>query len=114
MPILAKYYIENHKIEVVKTFFGKEKVLLNGTAVSEHSSNSSSEHQFKIGKNRFKISKRNGQDAEKMNTFEIRKNGSPIALINIESQTSSQMFLLIIVVGLGCGFLIGVLLYNIF
>lgn len=112
MAKLATYYIENHKIEIIKTLFGKEKVLLNGTTVSENTSGATTEHQFIIDKNRYQISQRERSDAEKMNAFEILKNGSPIALINIESQTSIKIFVLIIAIGLGLGFMVGVLAYN--
>lgn len=112
MTTLATYYIDNHKIEIIKTIFGKEKVLLNGSKVSEKSSDDQSSHQFNIGQNRYKISQRPNSDAEKMNAFEVLKNESPIALVNIESQTSIKLFLLIIAIGLGCGFMIGILVYN--
>ena len=112
MAKLATYYIENHKIEIVKTLFGKEKVLLNGTTVSEKTSAAIAGHQFEIDKNRYRISKRERSAAEKMNAFEILKNGSPIALVNIESQTSIMIFMLIIAIGLGLGFMVGVLVYN--
>ncbi len=113
MAKLATYYIENHKIEVVKTLFGKEKVLLNGTKVSEKTSGDTNEHHFEIVGHRYKILQRESSQADKMNAYEILKNGSPIALINIESQTSVQMYLLIVVVGLGLGFMVGVLVYNV-
>ncbi len=109
---LATYYIENYKIEVVKTVFGKEKVLLNGTKVSEKTSGDTTEHHFEIAGNRYKISQRNSSQSEKMNAYEILKNGSPIALINIESQTSLQIFVLIVAIGLGLGYMVGVLVYN--
>ena len=112
MAKLATYYVENHKIEVIKTLFGKEKVLLNGMTVSKKTSGGTSAHQFVIDENRFRISKRQGLDAEKMNAFEILKNGSPIALINIEPQTSLRIVVLIIAIGLGLGFMVGILVYN--
>ncbi|MGB6152427.1 MAG: hypothetical protein WBG48_10570 [Pricia sp.] len=112
MAKLATYYIENHKIEIIKTLFGKEKVLLNGITVSEKPSGATTDHQFIIDKNRFRISKREPSAAEKMNAFEILRNGSPIALINIESQTSIKIFMLIIAIGVGLGFMVGVLVYN--
>ena len=112
MPVVATYYIENHKIEVVKTWLGKEKVLLNGSKVSEKSATDTQAHSFQIGNNRFKINKREREDAEKMNAYEILKNEAPIALINIEKQSATKMFILIIAVGLGCGFIIGVLVFN--
>lgn len=112
MPVVATYYIENHKIEVVKTWLGKEKVLLNGSKVSEKSANDTQAHSFQIDGNHYKINKRPREDAKKMNAYEILKNEAPIALINIEKQSATKMFILIIAVGLGCGFIIGVLVFN--
>ncbi|WP_373519945.1 hypothetical protein [Pricia sp.] len=113
MAKLATYYIENHKIEVVKTVFGKEKVLLNGTKVSEKTARVTSEHHFEIAGHRYKISQRDSSQSEKMNAYEILRNGSPIALMNIESQTSIKIFVLIVAIGLGLGFMVGVLVYNV-
>jgi len=94
--------------------FGKEKVLLNGTQISEKASGDTTEHHFEIAGNRYKISQRDSSQSEKMNAYEILKNGSPIALINIESQTSIKIFVLIVAIGLGLGFMVGVLVYNLF
>ncbi|MGB7393516.1 MAG: hypothetical protein WA913_03885 [Pricia sp.] len=112
MPKLATYYIENYKIEVVRTFFGKERIFVNGTQVSEKSKDSNGKHLFVIDENRYQITQREASQAEKLNAFEILKNGSPIALVNIESENSVKMLLIIVAVGLGCGFMIGVLIYN--
>lgn len=112
MAKLATYYIKNHKIEVVKSLFGKERVLLNGAQVSEKTSGDMAEHHLDIGGNRYKIVQRHSSLSEKMNAYEISKNGSPIALINIESQTSIKIFVLIVAIGLGLGFMVGVLVYN--
>lgn len=92
--------------------FGKEKVLLNGTKVSEKTFGDTTEHHFEIAGNRYKISQRDSSQSEKMNAYEILKNGSPVALINIESPTSLQMYILILVIGLGLGYMVGVLVYN--
>lgn len=92
--------------------FGKEKVLLNGTQISEKTSGDMTEHHFEIAGHRYKISQRDSSLSEKMNAYEILKNGFPIALINIESQTSIKIFVLIVAIGLGLGFMVGVLVYN--
>lgn len=110
----ALYYVENYKIEVVKTFFGMEKVLLNGKKVSEKHMKTGAEHTFTIANNKYKIVQREASSAKKMNAYEIRKNGTPMALINAVSNNSLQMFLLIVTVGLGCGFLFGMMLYKMF
>lgn len=113
MAKLATYYIENHKIEVVKTLFGKERVLLNGTKVSEKTSGNTAKHNFEIAGHRYKILQRDSSQSEKMNAFQILKNGTPIALVNIESQTSIKILVLIVAIGLGLGFMVGVLVYNV-
>ncbi|SDE10737.1 hypothetical protein SAMN05421636_103267 [Pricia antarctica] len=112
MAKLATYYIENHKIEVVKTLFGKEKVLLNGTQISEKTSGDTTQHHFEIAGHRYTISQRDSSQSEKMNAYQILRNESPIALINIESQTSIKILVLIVAIGLGLGFMVGVLVYN--
>lgn len=114
MPRRALYYVENHKIEILKTFFGKEKVLLNGKKVSEKVAEVGTQHTFMINQNNYRIAPRESLQAQKMSTYEIRKDGAPVALVNSVAQNSIQMFVLIIVVGLGSGFIFGVLLYNFF
>ena len=110
----ALYYVDNHKIEIVKTLFGKEKVFLNGKTISEKAIETGVQHTFAINKNKYRITRRYGLHAEKMNPYEIRKNGSPVALVDAAQRNSTQMFVIIIVVGLGSGFIFGVLLYNLF
>ncbi len=110
----ALYYIENHKIEVVNTFLGKEKILLNGVTVSEKSFNVGISHTFSIGKNQYRISQRDKSYSKRGNMFEIRKNGMPLSLVNLRPQTSTQLLILVIVMGLGFGFTFGLLFYNLF
>lgn len=114
MPKRAIYYVENHKIEIVKTLFGKEKVLLNGKKVSEKAAKESREHTFTINQNSYRIAQRKGSQADKMNTYEIQKDNLPVALMNVVQQNSMQMLVLIIAVGLGSGFIFGILLYKMF
>jgi hypothetical protein len=106
------YYIENHKIEVVNTFFGKEKVLLNGKTISEKPSRIGAIHKFSIGKNEYRISQRDYSSQKEGNFFEIRRNGMPISLINLWPRTSTQLLILVVIMGLGFGFTLGILLYN--
>ncbi len=114
MVICAMYYIENHKIEVVSTFLGKEKILLNGKTVSEKSSSIGTSHTFTIGKNEYRIAQRDKSYRKRGNIFEIRKNGMPVSLVNIRPKTSTQLLFLVIVMGLAFGFTLGVLCYNLF
>ncbi|MDB2606473.1 hypothetical protein N9Y48_01705 [Zobellia sp.] len=109
----ALYYIDNHKIEVVHTIFGKEKVLLNGNTVSKKINQGKVEHTFTIGENRYWIAQRDTSYNKKLNRFEVRKNGSPISLVNMLShKPSNQIFLIVILCGLGSGFIIGVIIYK--
>ena len=112
MTTLAKYYVENNKIVVLKTFFGREKVLVNGVAVSNKSVKENALHHFSIEKDKYQIAHREALQAEKMNTFEIVKNGMPIALVDRASNNSFQILIMVVAVGLGCGFMIGILVYT--
>ncbi|MFS4493599.1 hypothetical protein [Maribacter sp. 2308TA10-17] len=114
MAICAMYYIENHKIEVVSTFLGKEKILLNGKTVSEQNSNIGSSHTFTIGKNEYRIAQRDKTYQKRGSIFEVRKNGMPISLVNIRPKTSTQLFVMVIIMGLAFGFTLGILFYNLF
>lgn len=108
------YYIENHKIEVVNTFFGKEKVLLDGKTVSEQPSRVGTIHKFSIGKNDYRIAQRDYSSQKEGNFFEVRRNGMPVSLINLWPRTSTQLLILVIIMGLGFGFTVGILFYNLF
>jgi len=112
MPKLALYYVDNHKIEIVKTFFGKEKVVLNGRTISEKAAKNSTEHTFSINQNNYRITRRKGSQAIKMNAYEVFKDSSPIALTNVVQQSATEIFLLIIAIGIGCGFIFGLFIYK--
>ena len=114
MAKCAMYYIENHKIEVVNTFLGKEKILLNGTTVSEKSASVGTSHTFSIGKNQYRIAQRDKSYRKGGNLFEVRKNGAPLSLVNLRPQTSTQLLILVVLMGLGFGFTLGLLFYNLF
>jgi len=114
MAIAAMYYIENHKIEVVSTFLGKEKILLNGRTVSEKASTIGTAHTFTIGKNEYRIAQRDKTYKKGGGIFEVRKNGMPISLVNIRPKASTQLLILVIVMGLAFGFTLGILFYNLF
>lgn len=112
MAKCAMYYIDNHKIEVVITIFGKEKILLNGRKVSEKPADIGTTHTFSIGKNEYRISQRDKTYRKRGNVFEIRRNGMPISLVNLLPQSSTQLLILVIIMGLGFGFTLGILFYN--
>lgn len=115
MPRLALYYVENHKIEIVHTYFGKERVLLNGNKISESDIKSRTPHIFKVDKQKYRITRRDYDKVGKMNSYEIQKDGAPVALINVEQQNSSFIIVLIILVGgVGCGYLFGAFVYQLF
>ena len=112
MPRLALYYVDNHKIEVVKTLLGKQKVLLNGKTVSEKSKDDKTQHFFVINQSNYRIVPRERKQADKMNTYEVFKDSSPIVLVNAVQKNPSKIFLLIIAIGLGSGFIFGVFIYK--
>ncbi|MBC6999731.1 hypothetical protein [Cytophaga sp. FL35] len=114
MPRLALYYVENHRIEIVKTLLGKEQVLLNGMKISEAKWEHATKHYFSVNRNKYRIGRRDSSKADKMNTYEIHKDGAPVALINVEQQSSSFIIVLIILVGVGCGYLFGAFVYQLF
>ncbi|QLG46017.1 hypothetical protein [Costertonia aggregata] len=108
----AMYYVDNYKIEIVNTIFGKEKVLLNGIKVSEKPTRARYEHNFSVGKNQYQIVQ-NKAHGRKGNLFEIKRNNVPVSLVNLLPQTSTQLLFLLIIMGLGIGFLIGKVLFKI-
>lgn len=110
----AQYYVDNHKIEIIDTFFGKEKILVNGKEVSVQSTDRAVEHIFHIDKDKYRIIKRDSSKADKMYIYHIIRNEAPVVLVDIRKKNTSQMFLLIIAIGLGCGFIFGVLLFHLF
>ncbi|WP_209402039.1 hypothetical protein [Pseudozobellia sp. WGM2] len=114
MPRLALYYVENHKIEIVKTFLGKEKVLVNGAKISEKKSMNGVQHVFILNKNKFRIVRRHQSKVGSMNTYEIHKDEVPVALINVEQNKANHILILIIIVGIGCGYLFGAFVYQLF
>lgn len=114
MAICAMYYIENHKIEVVNTLLGKEKILLNGKMISKKSATIGTSHTFTIGGNEYRIAQRDKTYKRRGSIFEIRKNGMPVSLVNIHPKTSTQLLILVIIMGLAFGFTLGILMYNLF
>jgi hypothetical protein len=114
MALCALYFIENHKIEVVSTLLGKEKIRLNGKTVSNKSIHIGSSHNFVIGENEYRIAQSDKSYQKRASIFEVRKNGMLIPLVNISTKTSTQLLIMIIIMGLAFGFTFGVLVYNIF
>ncbi len=112
MEKCAMYFIENQKIEVISTFYGKEMVLLNGVQVSEKSPGVKASHIFTIGENEYTISQ-GGCGAKKQgNGFVICKNGEAISLVNFMPQTSTQLFIFMVLTGFGFIFILSFLLYR--
>lgn len=107
------YYIDNYKIEVVNTMFGKEKVLLNGVKVSEKPKKEAKTHNFSIGKNNYQIFQNTKNFSKNRNVFEVRRNDVPVSLVNLLPQSSTQLLVLLVIMGLGLGFVIGKVLFKI-
>lgn len=108
----AEYYVENHKIEIYDSFFGKEKVYLNGRKISESKSTLRRSHQFNIKDNAYTISPKMIPSSTNIKYFEVYKNGAPLTLVNFIDTNSRGIFVLVIVIGLIVGFIIGLYLYE--
>ncbi len=108
----AEYYIENCKIEVFNNPLGSEKIFLNGRKVSEKRNKGGVTHKFSIGDIQYKI-----EHHEKLRFFRpyesrIKKNGQPISLINFLSNDSKFILFFVVIIGLGVGFILGRLIYQ--
>lgn len=114
MAISAMYYIDNHKIEVVNTLLGKEKVLINGKMVSKKSCTIGTLHKFEIGNNEYQIGQRDKTYKKRGSIFEVRKNGMPVTLVNIRPKSSTQLLVMVIIMGLAFGYGLGILIYNLY
>lgn len=110
----AEYYIEDHKLEVFDSSFGREEILLNGNKISERKSFFGKQHHFKIKNNEYTIRPKWSITEPKWKYFVVRKNGKPLTLVNLMAQDSKGLLFLIVLLGLGLGFLMGIYLYQLF
>ncbi|WP_339712066.1 hypothetical protein [uncultured Kriegella sp.] len=109
----AEYYIENHKIEVYNSSFGKERILLNGNEISKKKSVFGKHHQFKIKNNEYTIRPKLSITEPQGRYFEVCKNGTPLTLVNFTTQNSRGLLYLLVFIGLGIGYLLGIYLFDV-
>ena len=108
----AEYYLDNHKVEVFNSLFGKVTVVLDGTTISEKYALFGSEHFFTLNNNAYslmlgvKIAQIRGRSVE------IRKNGLPIPMEDHFSLNTVRVYMLTVVLGLSLGFLLGLSIYR--
>ncbi|MDB4292371.1 hypothetical protein N9954_03130 [Maribacter sp.] len=110
----AEYYLDNHKVEIYATLFGKELVLVNNRPISELKSSTKKPHRFKLGNNTYDISSKLHIGGPSGKAFEVYKNGEELVLVNFKSQSSKSLLFLIIVLGLAFGYIVGMYLYQLY
>lgn len=108
----AEYYIENYKIEIFNSLFGKERVLLNGKKVSEKKSKKGLEHEFNVGSSQYRIEPQGKATIFLHQNFKVKKDGESVLLVNFLSHDSKKVLFFVVIVGLGIGFIVGRLLYD--
>ena len=108
----AEYYLENHKIEIFSSFFGKEKILVNNKPVSELNSSIRRPHRFRLGNNNYDVSSKLHIAEPSGKEFRFRKNGKALSLVNLKSQSSKVLLLLIVALAISFGFFLGTYLYR--
>ena len=105
---VVRYYDKNHKIEVHKPLFGKEKVLINGIVYFKNRG-SHREYVSRTSKKEYSISIDNGSEES---SFEVKNNGDPVPSVNNGSNTSLFLLSCVIIGGLSFGFSFGFVCHN--
>ena len=108
----AEYYLDNHKIEIYASFFGKEQVLVNNKPISELRSSVNNPHRFKLGNNTYDINSKLHIAGPSGKAFEVYKNGEELTLVNFKSQSSKSLLFLIIALGISFGYIVGIYVYQ--
>ncbi|QCX01104.1 hypothetical protein FGM00_13630 [Aggregatimonas sangjinii] len=108
----AEYYLDNHKVEIYATLFGKEVVMVNNKPISELKSSARKSHHFKLGNNTYDIRSKLNIAGPSGKAFEIYKNGEELTLVNFKVQSSRSLLFLIIVLGIALGYIVGIYLYQ--
>lgn len=108
----AEYYVDNHKIEIHSSFFGKELVVVNNKPISERKSSIKDPHRIQLGNNSYDINAKLHITGPSGKAFEIYKNGKELSLINFKSQSSKPLLFFIIALGLVFGFFVGLYIYQ--
>ena len=108
----AEYYLDNHKIEIFASLFGKEVILVNNKPISELKSSAKEPHRFKLGKNTYDVNSKIHFAGPSGKSFVVSKNGEELTLVNFETQSSKSLLFLIIVLGIAFGYIVGIYLYQ--
>ena len=108
----AEYYLDNHKIEIHYSLFGTEWVLVNGRKISEQRFNRKKPHRFVLGKNTYDIFSRLAIAGPSGRDFDVFKNGNALSLVNFRTDGSKALLYLTVVLGMGCGYVLGSFLYQ--
>jgi len=108
----AEYYLDNRKIEVFNSIYGKVMVFLDGNKISEKYAIFGSEHFFTLNGNNYSLVLGVNIIQVKGRSFEIRKNGIPIPLNEHFTLNTIRIFVLTIILGLALGFLLGISIYE--
>ena len=108
----AEYYLDNHKIEIYATLFGKEMILVNNKPVSELKSSTKRAHRFKLGDNTYDVSSKLRIAGLSRKVFEVHRNGEELTLVNFKAQNSKALLFLIVVIGVAFGYVVGIYLYQ--
>jgi len=110
----AEYYLDNHKIEIYSTFFGKELVVVNNSTISERKSSTKDPHRFTLGNNSYDINSKLNITGPTGKTFEVYKNGEEMTLFNFKSQSSKSLLFLIVILGIAFGYVVGMYLFQMY
>ncbi|WP_430907702.1 hypothetical protein [Maribacter sp. 2-571] len=108
----AEYYLDNHKIEIHYSFFGKEIISINGNKISERRSAVKKPHRFSVGKNTYDIHSKLDIAGPSGRDYSIYKNGIQLSLVNFKSNNSKALLSLIVVLGVATGYTLGLFLYQ--
>jgi len=118
---LVRCVPHHKKVKLKKHSYGNMRYVLHwkpqnwgGKYHFRKNSNIGTSHTFSIGKNEYRIAQRDKSYRKRGSIFEVRKNGMPVSLVNIRPKTSTQLLILVVIMGLAFGFTIGVLFYNLF
>ncbi len=108
----AEYYLDNHKIEIHYSFFGNERIFINGDKISERPLSVKKPHRFVLGGNKYDIFSKLDIAGPSGRDYEIYKNGMVLSLVNFKSNNSKALLFLIVVLGLATGYALGLFLYQ--
>jgi hypothetical protein len=112
MKKAAEFYLEKNKIEIFNSLIGKQRVLLNGSKVSEKNTLLDPEHYLTIQGENYYIRLKRCFFSLKSEDLKIHKNSLPLNLDYTSAKSSRSILFLVIVLGLWLGFIVGMQLYK--